>query len=74
MNLRGHMNENDKTSDQQGFIGSTPDYQEGQNSNDKGYRDVIFQQSCPVATLTLNRPDIRNAFTRHEMIDEIVDV
>ena len=68
------MNENDKTRDQQGFVDSTPDYQEAHNSNDKGYREVIFQQSGAVATLTLNRPDIRNAFTHQEMIDEIVDV
>ncbi|MBI5251005.1 MAG: crotonase/enoyl-CoA hydratase family protein [Desulfomonile tiedjei] len=38
------------------------------------YREVIFEQKGAIATLTLNRPDIRNAFTHQEMIDEIVDV
>jgi 2-(1,2-epoxy-1,2-dihydrophenyl)acetyl-CoA isomerase len=37
------------------------------------YREIIFEQKGAVAVLTLNRPDIRNAFTHQEMIDEIVD-
>lgn len=38
------------------------------------YREIIFEERGPIAILTLNRPDIRNAFTHMEMIDEIVDV
>jgi enoyl-CoA hydratase/carnithine racemase len=38
-----------------------------------GYREIIFEQKEAIAILTLNRPDIRNAFTHQEMIDEIVD-
>jgi enoyl-CoA hydratase/carnithine racemase len=38
-----------------------------------GYREIVFQQKGPIAELTLNRPDIRNAFTHQEMIEEIVD-
>ena len=38
-----------------------------------GYREIIFEQKGAVAVLTLNRPDIRNAFTHQEMINEIVD-
>lgn len=38
------------------------------------YREILFEQSGDIAVLTLNRPDIRNAFTHQEMIDEIVDV
>jgi enoyl-CoA hydratase/carnithine racemase len=37
------------------------------------YREIIFEQKGSIALLTLNRPDIRNAFTHQEMIDEIVD-
>jgi len=37
------------------------------------YREIIFEQKEAIAVLTLNRPDIRNAFTHQEMIDEIVD-
>lgn len=37
------------------------------------YREIIFEQKGSIAILTLNRPDIRNAFTHQEMIDEIVD-
>ena len=68
------MNGNDKTMDQQSSNDPNPDCQRAHESNEKVYREVIFQQSGPVATLTLNRPDIRNAFTHQEMIDEIVDV
>ena len=39
----------------------------------KEYREIIFEQKGAIAVLTLNRPDIRNAFTHQEMIDEIVD-
>jgi len=38
------------------------------------YREVIFEQQGNIAVLTLNRPDVRNAFTHQEMIDEIVGV
>jgi enoyl-CoA hydratase/carnithine racemase len=34
-------------------------------------RHILFEQSGPVAVLTLNRPEIRNALTGLEMIDEI---
>ena len=37
------------------------------------YCEIIFEQRGAIAVLTLNRPDIRNAFTHQEMIDEIVD-
>lgn len=37
------------------------------------YREIIFEQKGAIAVLTLNRPDIRNAFTHREMIEEIVD-
>jgi enoyl-CoA hydratase/carnithine racemase len=37
------------------------------------YREIIFEQKGAIAILTLNRPDIRNAFTHQEMIEEIVD-
>jgi enoyl-CoA hydratase/carnithine racemase len=37
------------------------------------YREIIFEQKGAIAVLTLNRPDIRNAFTHQEMIDDIVD-
>jgi enoyl-CoA hydratase/carnithine racemase len=37
------------------------------------YREIVFEQKGAIAVLTLNRPDIRNAFTHQEMIDEIVD-
>lgn len=35
---------------------------------------VLFEKSGPVAVLTLNRPDLRNALTDLEMIDEIESV
>jgi enoyl-CoA hydratase/carnithine racemase len=38
------------------------------------YKEIIFEQKKNVGILTLNRPDIRNAFTHLEMIDEIVNV
>ena len=38
------------------------------------YQDIIFEISGPIATLTLNRPDIRNAITGSQIIDEIEDV
>jgi enoyl-CoA hydratase/carnithine racemase len=38
------------------------------------YREVLFEQKESIAVLTLNRPDIRNALTHMEIIDEIVDV
>jgi enoyl-CoA hydratase/carnithine racemase len=46
--------------------------------NSKGvlmaYQDIIFDVSGSIATLTLNRPDIRNAITGSRIIDEIEDV
>ncbi|MHB8202899.1 MAG: crotonase/enoyl-CoA hydratase family protein [Desulfomonilaceae bacterium] len=46
----------------------------GPNCAESGqYREIIFEQQGAIAVLTLNRPDIRNAFTHQEMIDEIVD-
>ncbi len=42
-------------------------------SGRKEYREIIFEEKGAVAVLTLNRPDIRNAFTHQEMIDEMVD-
>lgn len=36
------------------------------------YREIIFELKGNIAVLTLNRPDIRNAFSHQEMIDEIV--
>jgi enoyl-CoA hydratase/carnithine racemase len=45
-----------------------------EHDGDKEYREVIFQQKGAIAVLTLNRPDIRNAFSHQEMIDEIVSV
>lgn len=44
------------------------------DKRDNNYREIIFEQKGPIGVLTLNRPDIRNAFTHQEMIDEIVDV
>lgn len=35
------------------------------------YHEILFEQKGPIAVLTLNRPDIRNAFTHQEMIEEI---
>lgn len=37
------------------------------------YKDILFEKKGTIATLTLNRPDIRNAFTDQAIIDEIVD-
>jgi enoyl-CoA hydratase/carnithine racemase len=37
------------------------------------YREIIFEQRENIALLTLNRPDIRNAFTDQAIIDEILD-
>jgi len=38
------------------------------------YQDIIFDVSGSIATLTLNRPDIRNAITGSRVIQEIEDV
>lgn len=35
------------------------------------FHQVLFEQSGPIAVLTLNRPDLRNALTDLQMIDEI---
>ena len=37
------------------------------------YRDIHLEQKGPIAILTLNRPDIRNALTGRQMVEEIVD-
>ncbi len=37
------------------------------------YKNILFEQKGPVALLTLNRPDIRNAFTDLDIIEEILD-
>lgn len=39
----------------------------------QAYQEIVFEQKGDIAVLTLNRPDIRNAFTHQEMIEEIVD-
>ncbi len=38
------------------------------------FSQVLFETSGPIAVLTLNRPDLRNALTDMEMIDEIESV
>ncbi len=38
------------------------------------YEEILFEKKGPVAILTLNRPDIRNAITGATMIREIEDV
>ncbi|MFH1117004.1 MAG: crotonase/enoyl-CoA hydratase family protein [Pseudomonadota bacterium] len=43
---------------------------EGHGTTD--YREIMFELRDKIAVLTLNRPDIRNAFSHQEMIDEIV--
>ncbi|MFO8031796.1 MAG: crotonase/enoyl-CoA hydratase family protein [Desulfohalobiaceae bacterium] len=37
------------------------------------YKQLIWEQEAQIVQLTLNRPDIRNAVTGEEMIDEIED-
>lgn len=37
------------------------------------YREILLERQGRIATLTLNRPDIRNALTDDAIIDEIVD-
>ena len=37
------------------------------------YQEIIFEEKGPVAYLTLNRPDIRNAITGEIIIKEIVE-
>jgi enoyl-CoA hydratase/carnithine racemase len=37
------------------------------------YKELLFEQRDNIAVLTLNRPDIRNALTHMEIIEEIVD-
>jgi 2-(1,2-epoxy-1,2-dihydrophenyl)acetyl-CoA isomerase len=50
------------------------DRPEGINRAERAeFREITFEQKAAIAVLTLNRPDIRNAFTHQEMIDEIVD-
>ena len=61
-----HMISNNKG--QSGDSSTKPDC--AQNSE---YGEIIFEQQGAIAVLTLNRPDIRNAFTHLQMIDEIVD-
>lgn len=38
------------------------------------YKEILFQIDQGVATITLNRPDIRNAITHREIIEEIKTV
>lgn len=38
------------------------------------YQEILFEVSGGIATLTLNRPDIRNAITGIKIIEEIEDV
>ncbi|HVO66720.1 MAG TPA: enoyl-CoA hydratase-related protein [Syntrophales bacterium] len=38
------------------------------------YKEILFQIDQGIATMTLNRPDIRNAITHREIIDEIKSV
>ena len=38
------------------------------------YKEILFQIDQGIATLTLNRPDIRNAITHREIIEEIKSV
>lgn len=44
------------------------------DADETEYQEILFEEKGSVAILTLNRPDIRNAFTHHEMINEIVHV
>jgi enoyl-CoA hydratase/carnithine racemase len=37
------------------------------------YGEILFEKDGPIAILTLNRPDIRNAITDQAIVDEIVD-
>jgi enoyl-CoA hydratase/carnithine racemase len=37
------------------------------------YKEILFETKGPIAHLTLNRPDIRNAITDETIINEIVD-
>jgi enoyl-CoA hydratase/carnithine racemase len=38
------------------------------------YREILFEQDDSIGILTLNRPDVRNAITSDQIINEIVDV
>lgn len=38
------------------------------------YKEILFQSDHGIATITLNRPDIRNAITHREIIEEIKSV
>ena len=38
------------------------------------YKEILFQIDQGIATMTLNRPDIRNAITHQEIIEEIKSV
>ena len=37
------------------------------------YTEILFEEKGPIAILTLNRPDIRNAITDQAIVDEVVD-
>lgn len=39
-----------------------------------GYNEIIFEQEGGIATVTLNRPEIRNTITEQPMVEEICDV
>ncbi len=67
------MNEETKQVSRQGESRSRNDGTGPEEAAKREYREIIFEQEGAVAILTLNRPDIRNAFTHQEMIEEIVD-
>ncbi len=71
--MRGRLTENGEQVNRE-EESKLPDSAERSGKSDNtGYREIIFEQKGNIAVLTLNRPDIRNAFTHQEMIDEIVD-
>ncbi len=67
------MTENDEQVSREAQSESQTDPMKPEDAGKTEYREIIFAQQGPIAVLTLNRPDIRNAFTHQEMIDEIVD-
>lgn len=67
------MTEVDGSDDARIEVLSETDSRESAKAGGMDYRHIVFEQKGNIAILTLNRPDIRNAFTDQEMIDEIVD-